>query len=330
MSLSTNQSILRGRFTSDGLSEEIVLPWFPSRFKVHNITQFGSTAAETPVMIAERTGLMPENSALTQNKTSGAATLQLPVMNLTDGISFIDGSIQSPGPELTGTAVTNADPAVVTIANHGLKVNDEIRLYETTGMLQIAGLQFTVTAVNSVNEFEIGLDASAFADPATAVKVRKIPRTIYFPEVFEIQNITQATEAVFTINRRILPDFSGFTVGQIVTFRVTEDFGMVEMEGLQGEILAIDGANAEYRVNINTSSFTAFTFPTSATAAAGVTFPQAVPIGKKGAPQPFSTANTPDDVLSNQARFTVELGTNALGGSDDEMEWFAERALLLS
>ena len=66
----------------------------------------------------------------------------------------------------------------------------------------------------------------------------------------------------------------------------------------------------------------------SATAAAGVTFPQVVPIGQIGSPTAFRSDIAGGDVVGNQGSFLVELGTNAIGGNNDVMEWRAELALL--
>lgn len=319
MSLSTNQSILRGSFTSDGASQIIPVPWFPSRFQVRNITQFGSAAVTTPVMIAERTSLMPENSALTQTKTNGAATLDLPTMNLTDGISFINNVSEVPGPELTGTAINQDGPALVSIVAHGLKVGDKVRVYNTTAMLQIAGLVFSVVSVPSPDTFTILMNTTGFAAPASFVNARKVSFTRFFPPLFTITNITQAAQALIQLS---ISGVEQFDIGQEVRLIVPSEFGMVEANDQRVRVVAVNNAAGQITVDLDSAAFSTFAFPTSATAAAGITFPQVVPFGKFG-----GIGLNP---LSNQSEFQVELGTNALGGNNDVMEWFAERALLFS
>lgn len=329
MSLSTNQSILRGRFTSDGTSAFVNLPWLPNRFELVNITQFGSTAGATPVMTAEWRQGMSNGAVITGLKTNGAATIQIPTMNTTDGITLVNGNDLSPGPELTGTSITQANPAVVTINSHGLSQFDNIRIYNSTGMLQVAGVEFTVTNVLGANTFEIGFDTSGFAAAATALNARKIPLKRFFPEVYTLATMSQATQGVFSVTTNALDaNVQAFTVGQVVSFRVPSAFGMVELDGLQGEIVSIAAATGLHTVDIDTSAFTAFSYPTSATAAAGVTFPQVVPVGKDGAPivPDFPTTG---DVLTNQSNFQVQMGTNAIGGANDVMEWIATRDLTL-
>lgn len=321
MSLSTNQSIIRNRFTSNGVSQTLVLPWFPTKLELLNITQFGSAAAATPVITAEWREGMPNNSVLTGTKTNGAATIDIPTMNLTQGVRLINTADQTPGPELTGTSVTNANPAVVTIPNHGLSVGDSVRLYNTTGMLQIAGLDFSVTAVPTVNTFEIStLDASGFAAPATAVNARVTPFTLYYPRFMYITGITQATQAVIqTSFVDVTTDL--FSIGQEVRLIIPPEFGMVEANNQRATIVAFSNANGTLTVDLDTTGFTAFSFPTSAIAAAGVTFPQVIPFGNTALNPSTATAQF------NQAESQVRLGTNAIGGNTDVMEWTAYRAL---
>lgn len=321
MSLSTNQSIVRGTFTSDGTSEQIVVPWLPSFFKVRNITQFGSTSASTPVMIAERTSEMPEASALTYTKTSGSATLDLPTMNLTDGIFFVDTSSQELGSEITGTAITNADPAVATATSHGLIVGDRIRIYNSTGMLQIAGMEFTVTDVPTSDTFTLGtLDASGFSSAATAFTVRTIPDPLYFPPFFWITNISQASNAVVQLSTAS-STVNNFGVDQEIRLIVPSEFGMTQADNQRATIVSRNNTNGTITLDLDTSSFTAFAFPSSATAAAGVSFPQVIP---------FGTVSTDiQNPVTNQANFQVRLGTNAIGDNNDVMEWVASLSLTI-
>jgi len=328
MSLSSNQSIIRGSFTSNGTSESITLPWLPTKIELLNITQFGSTAGATPVITSLWQQGMPEESVITGLKTNGAATIAIPAMNTANGVVLVDLSDQTPGPPITGTAVTRGATTTITATSHGLKVNDDIIVYNTTGMLQIASYKFNVISVADADNFDIGLDSSGFAADATAVTIRKLNPPLFYPESFLIGSITQAAEAVVTVTQTIVdPTSALFTVGQILKFVVPAEYGMVEMDGLQGQVTSVTGSAAT--VDINSSAFTAFSFPTSAEAAAGVTQAQLVPIGKVGAPVTLTNFTTALDVLVNQGRFGVELGTNAIGGDGDVMEWIAYRDLAI-
>lgn len=326
MSLSSNQSIVRGRFTSNGSSQFITLPWLPHKIELLNISQFGSSAATTPVITAEWRQGMSDASVITGTKTNGAATIAIPAMNTTNGITLVDLSDQTPGAPITGTAVTRGATTTITAASHGLSVNDNIIVYNTTGMLQIAGYHFTVISVGGVNDFDIGLDSSGFAADGTAVTIRKINPPLFYPESFFVGSITQASQAVVTITQRIVsPTVDIFTEGQIVKLVVPAAYGMTEMDGMQAQVVSVSGPAAT--LDVDSSAFTAFSFPTSATAAAGVTPAQLIPVGKVGAPVVYTDPASPIDVVTNQAIYGVSLGTNAIGGNTDIMEWVAYRAL---
>jgi hypothetical protein len=317
MSLVTNQSILKGQFTSDGSSQTLDLPWEPSKIELLNITQFGSTAGASPVITAFWETGMASNSVVTGLKTNGAATIEIPAMNTSQGVRVVDSSDQTPGAPVTGTAISKANGAVVDMVAHGFLVGDVVRLYNTTGMLQIAGMEFTVTAVGDSDHFTLGtLDSSGFASAATAVTARNIPWSIYFPRYNWITNISKATSAVIQCS---MLGPGGFEVGQVVSLKVPSAFGMTEADGKNVAVTAVDNSAGTITVDLDTTSFTTFSFPTSATAAAGVDFPLVVPFG--------NNQGSPINPLYNQAPYQVFLGTNAIGGNNDVMQWIATRAL---
>lgn len=59
------------------------------------------------------------------------------------------------------TGITQANPAVVTSANHGLSTGDHIYIADVGGMTQVNGNTYTVTYVG-VNTFSIGVDSSGY------------------------------------------------------------------------------------------------------------------------------------------------------------------------
>ena len=318
MSLSSNQSILVGDFISDGVSQNVTLPWFPTRFELLNITQFGSTAGATPVITAEWSRGMAQNSVKTGAKTNAAATIAIPEMFLTQGVRIVDTSIQTP--EAPGNAITDitaASPPVITKIAHGFIVGDRIRLAGTTDMRQVASMDFTVTVIDSANSFSIGFLDTSVAPftciPATAGTAQRLPNDrLYVPCRRYITDITVASSAVVTMSVT-----HGFLVGQVVKMVCPAAFGMVEIDGLQGEITAISVANNTITLDIDSSAFTAFEFPDSATAALGISYPLVVPFGDAG--------NLLVGSVDNVAVFQVSLGTNAIGGNADVMQWVATR-----
>lgn len=180
---------------------------------------------------------------------------------------------------LATTAITGiAGTFVVTMANTGtIAVGDYVRLYATTGELQIAGYTFQVTAVTANVSITLGYMASSgmtFAADATAGQVVKyIPNRMY-PRWNYIANITQAAQAVVYFTAQ-----NDFTAGEIVSFRVSSDFGMDEINNRAVRVLSVTNSAtvSSITIDLDTTGFTAFTFPTSAVAAAGVSPAMAVP-----------------------------------------------------
>ena len=71
----------------------------------------------------------------------------------------------------------------------------------------------------------------------------------------------------------------GYKVGSQIRFSVSSSFGMTEINGLVGNVVAVDtvtGTTNTFTVDIDSTNFTTFAFPTSAVANQGVQFPQAI------------------------------------------------------
>lgn len=316
-------AILTGSFTSTGVTENISLPSGYTEFEMHNITDIGSTAANTNVMRSRGTSLMATGSGTFDPKTSGAATIAITTTTLTDGFTFVDDSASTGlGAENSGiTAISQADPAVVLLASTtGLATNDVVRIFNTTGMLQIAGWDFTIGTLILNTSFELSfLDSSGFAAAATAGSIRRVPfDPRFYPRNRRITAISAATSAVITLSVT-----HGFTAGQAVRIKVPSDFGMIEMDELLGNITAVNTTTNTITVDIDSSSFTAFTFPTSATAGSGVEAPQVIPVGETAN---GTFANSLEGATDNRSFRGVQVGT-LVQTSGVLYQWIARRGL---
>lgn len=312
---------LTGTFTSDGTAYNLPLPSGYTEIQLINLDDIGSTAANTNVMRAYGSSSMSAGYGLYSPKTSGAATTALETGVTSNGFTFVsDSGLQTPGAALTiTTGISQANPAVVTTTNTtGLANSDIVRVYGTTAMLQIAGMDFTIGSLSAGTSFELSyLDSSGFAAAATAGTVRRIPFDArYYPANRYITKITQATSAVITLSVT-----HGFTAGQSVRIIVPDDFGMTEMNGLLANITAVSTANNTITVDIDSSSFTAFAFPTSATAAAGINFAQVVPVGETAN---STYANSLGDATYNEAFRGIIIGTS-MQTSGVKYQWIARK-----
>ena len=213
----------------------------------------------------------------------GSGALNAPALTASfvsaNGIFHYDTANPPSFASLAATAITGSTGAfVVSMANTGsINVGDYVRLYGTTGELQIAGYSFRVTAVTANSSITLGYMASSgitFAADATAGQVLKyIPNRMYPRQKF-IANITQAAQAVV-----FFTESHDFTPGEIVSFRVSSDFGMDEINNKQLRVLSVTNSATVSSITLDydSSGNTAFAFPTSAVAAAGVSPAIAVP-----------------------------------------------------
>ena len=310
------QLIASGSFTSDGAVEELALRSDFDYMKVINYTQSATTQSTGRGCVFEWQRGFADGAGLMYTKQDSSNALDLEVIT-SGGFTRIDQGDQSIGAAIatSGTDVAKATSVVTTASAHGLSVGDRVRIYGTTSMLQIAGYDFTVTTVGSTTTFTVGyIDMSGFAADATAGFVRKLPKNpLFYPQHNRITGITAASSAVIT-----LAVTHGLTVGQKVRVHCSSDFGMEEIDNLVGEITAINTSNNTITVDIDSSAFTTFAFPTSAVAANGVTPAHIVPIGTDGAYL--------DDATDNQAQIIMQLAAGADGpggSSSDVMYWQA-------
>jgi hypothetical protein len=289
----------------------ISLPCGYDYIEILNLTDFGSVAANTHTMIARGYSSLPDGYALYIPKTNGAATFGTQTMTLTGGFSFIaDSAAQPLGVPIAITAITAANPPVASSATTG-SIGDIVRLYGTTGMLQISTMDFTVTAVNAGVSQSFGylVAAGGFAAPATAGFYRKLPfdEGRFYPRSRYITAISQANPAViqFSVTHK-------FVVGEKLRINIPSGWGMPQMNGLLVTVVAVNTATNTITTDIDSSLFTAFAFPTSAVAATGISFPMAIPIGETAA-APYGALF--DDSRLNDSFTGVKIDTTVLDAS---------------
>jgi len=325
------QVIDGGSFTSTSvLAKQVALSDRPDLVWVRNRTAWGDDAAETSVESWFRYG-MAQGSAQTTDQavTSGALSSEAVT---TGGFTFIDTASPPTFATLATTGISsNTGAFVVLMANTGnIAVGDYVRLYATTGELQIAGYTFQVTAVTVNTSITLGYMASSgitFAAAATAGFVQKyIPNRMY-PRWSYIANITAATQAVVYFTSK-----NDYTTGEILSFRVPEEFGMEQMNLVQARVLSVTNSTTVSSVTLDwdTSGYTAFAFPTSAVAAAGVSPAVAVP-SSSGVVPDNGSASIPQipegmnlrDAFDNRNKYILDMGSNVITSAESIYDWVA-------
>jgi len=300
--------IAQGHFTSTGVARTIELPKYPHYFVVKNRSTWGT--APTAVIQSEWFDGFGNGQAITITEGGGSALTGTAIAAAGTGFTLVNLSSQTPGAAIaTGTAITAATPAVVSDANDA-PLGSIVRMFNTTGMLQIAGLDFTVTAITGGVDFTLGyLNAAGFAAAATNSDYRIIPAKYYSPYRRWITNITAANPAVITVSVA-----HNYLVGdKIVIHNSDASFGMPEIDGLQATITAVTASTIT--TDIDSTAFTAFAFPTSAIAAAGVTHPCVTAVGE--------VATKLTSSLTNGAYYGMYLDTGVVGANTNVMDWMA-------
>lgn len=327
------QVIDGGSFTSDStLAKQLPLSDRPDLFWLRNRTAWGDDAAETSVESWWRYG-MAQAAAQTTDQAVTTGILSSEAVT-TGGFTFID-TANPPTFAALATSGTDVDKTtyVVTMASTGnIAVGDWVRLYATTAMLQIAGYSFQVTAVTANTSITLGYMASGgqvMAADATAGFVQKyIPNRMY-PRYSYIANITAATQAVVSFTGK-----NDYTPGELLSFRVSSDFGMEQMNNVQARVLSVTNSStvSSVTLDLDSSGFTAFAFPTSAVAAAGVS-PAVAVASASGVVPDNGSASVPQipegtqlrDAFDSRNKYIMDLGSNVITSSEAVYDWVAFR-----
>lgn len=288
-----------GSFTSTGANVKIPLPSSADYFRTWNITQTAATNPNTVIAGqwfgsnfgagASAAGLGIQTVKTTFNLDSNFGA------NL--GFTYVTTSpVVEPANANAITAITAANPAVVSQTNT-YSNGDILRIYSTTGDLTIGGMTFQISSVSGSGYTLLGLanvSGNGLA-AATAGTTRRISQfNAVDPEYLYVTNISQATSAV--VSTSVDPS-NYYVVGMKIKLTVPSSFGMVEMNQQTGIITAVNavaasGNTGAYNVtiNINSSAFTAFTFPASALSPTSQLFATLAPAGQS---TQFNVLNSP-------------------------------------
>lgn len=308
---------LTGSFVSTGAAFFLNLPTGYDQIELINITDIGNADGSVPVMKAFGTSDMLPGSALVSTKTTGAATLDLELGIAADGFTFLqDTGGLAIGPTTALTGITNViSPVVSTITPAA--IGQVVRLYSVVGALQLDGMDYQVTARAPGASMTLGDVGTAPGSVGGAGFFRIInANSRYYPRTRYISAITQAASAVImtTVNHR-------YVAGQKVRIYIPTYWGMTQLNDMIATITAVT-ANT-ITIDVDTTTFTAFAYPTSVQAAAGIGFPIVVPFGE-AATVPY--ANMLDDAVRNESKVGVVIGT-AVQTVAKTYQWLVHRGV---
>lgn len=322
-------NIFNGSFTSTGDAKFLNLRGQLDTLEVWNMTEMAAANVSHGVNYVWNKG-MAYNDGIVYLRNAGATAIDASTSATLAAPGFIlyDSSTQVNGPIIATTDFGTTAHRVLTANTAGLSIGSVVRLTHMTGANQVNGMDFTVTAVNPGVSFDIAYTPVTVA-AAAAGQYRIIPVDQWYPATRYISGITQAAQAVvqFTVT-------SGYQVGQAIRFHVGALNGMVEINGLEGNILFVDDVNNTVTVDIDTTAFAAFVWPLTAVAAVPFTQAYVNPIGMDTSlalfPQPPSAPFPPfdslTDAMQNIAVTGIILGegiTSPAGSNGDVIYWRA-------
>lgn len=237
------------------------------------------------------------------------------------------------------TAISDAtQPIVSTGSTAGLVAGDVVRLSMTTAQFSanpsdVLAIDFQIDTIVANTSFRL---ASTLATTPGAVAGAGSWRRVslsspFYPETRYVVNITQAVNAVVTTSVD-----HDYLAGQKIRFHVdtvANVNGMVEINNLIGTITAVT-ANT-FTVDIDTTAFTAFTFPTVAQVAALSNAYTPAYVGPLGENTAFALANNLDtlaDATVNISIIGMQLAAGTLspaGQNNDVIYWVAGKSYLV-
>lgn len=323
-------------FTSTGVGVKINLPSSADYFRTWNITQLAA-ASPTACVGGEwfgpkfGTGASAANDGIRWRKSGSSAILidAFSTSTASNGFTYVTTSpVVEPQAAAAITSITAASPAVVTQTNT-YSEGDIIRIYNTTGMLQIAGMDFQISSVSGSGYTLTGLRAAGFAAPATAGNTRRISKfSAVDPEFLYITEITQATQAVV---RTSVDPTNYYVVGNKIHFSIPSSFGMTQMNQLTGTIVAVSSTNYTLTVDIDSTAFTAFAFPASTSSPTSPLFATLSPAGSQTSFNPNTLVQTGYEFQKtpfHTGQFTPYMflagGANSpAGANNDVINWAA-------
>jgi hypothetical protein len=334
-----------GSFTSTGAGVKIPLPSSADYFVTTNVTEMGAAGSECcrGEWYGSKfgTGASAVNDGL-RWKNVGSNAIQIDKFSTataSGGFTYVTSvPVVEPQAANAITAITNVNPAVVSQTNT-YSNGDILYLYNTTNMLQIAGMAFQISSVSGSGYTLLGLPATTsngFALAGTGGFTRRVSQfNAVEPEYLFITNISQATQAV--VSTSVDPS-QHYVVGMKIHLSVPYSFGMTQMNQLTGKILAVNAVSAtanigayNLTIDIDSSAFSAFAFPASTASPTAQLFATLSPAGASTQFDPVSLVQTGYDFQKQPFRtgqFTPYMflsgGDNSpAGGTGDVINWTA-------
>jgi len=320
---------------------------------VKDTTNWGAQSTAANPIYAEWFSFMAAGSYLALGQPSSTTTgvTTYTSQGTSGGFTFINQTNLPTFTKVAVTAVNGSSFVVSTGTTTGINVGDLVRLINITGAKQISGPNlYQVTAVSAATSITLGYAATA----ATAGLVvangttgfyQKVYPSQFLPNTLPVAYITQATQAVVYFFRQ-----NPYTPGELVDFQIPTPYGMTQLSNLTGKsgsgpftsnpagaarVLSVTNSSTEssITIDVDTTGFTAFQYPTSANFASGASPAVCIPAGSGVVPLSGSAtipASPPGtnlaDAFDNKAQYVMNIGTSAAGVASANMVVMAFKA----
>lgn len=314
--------IAKGHFTATaGVAQAINLPFAPDAVEIFNYTA-GATPAQNGVPYAYWDVSMGQGFAM-YNVFNATPVLTTAVFS-SNGISnYSAGLMLQYGAQKQIIGATAANPIVFNVTAHGYNVGDVVLfegLYQTstTGMPQISGMTFRVSAVGDADHFSVvwpgsGSNYTALSGSPSGAFVKKVLYPfLYAPGVSFIEAITTGTTTTVTTTAQ-----NNFVVGQEIAFRIPPLWGTIQLNSLPndlrpgapryGYVVSITNSTT-FVCSINSTNYTAFNTNQTVASVPGLTFPQVLAVGD------VNTGGVQISAGSNLYPSPVVNGTSTING----------------
>ncbi len=296
---------------STAVNQIIPLPTGCDYFKTINYTQMGLTGTVCVAGEWFGGGITAVNDGLRWRKAGSSAILidNFSTATASAGFTYVT-SFPAPQAALTGTTITKASAAVASVTNT-YSEGDQVIIYNAVGMEQISGMVFTITSVTGSQFTLLGLNSSAFATSATSFLVRRLTQstagfvTPMAPPDFQITAVTQAVGAQVTTSQANM-----VYVGQKLEFTVPASFGMVQLNNFyqpQSKPIIVTSIVDAYnfKINIDTTNYSAFAMPASSGSPTTQLFATAAPAGSATTFNPITNVTTGYDFVNQPFRSSI-------------------------
>lgn len=326
----TNQNV----FTSNGSAKLLQIRSGVDYIQTVNQTQIAANAVSTGYKFFWQYP-MADGTAVEYKSNAGGTAVNM-VWLTTGGFTPIDTTVNTPGPSVALTAISNATPPVVsTGSTAGLNNGDIVRLYNVTGAQQLGGLDFTIGGIVANTSFTLAFMRSIVA--GTTGAYRCIPYDPYFyPPTRVISKIGSSTLNGANVAIVTLTVTHAFTVGQKIRFVIPTvtnlSFGMPALNDVEATILAVGAADTNgvtntITVDVDVTALGTFAWPL--TANVPFTPAQVVPVGANTAAANAAGVNPFADAQVNQGFIGMRLAAGVdspAGQANDVIYWIAGKS----